>query len=188
MRSPFGGGYANFNAGYGSNPYGRSRFEETAQPFNANYDTPGWQRAQSQWKNGTGRAKGRPPQQIEGELVASSTASASAYAIGARVNHLKFGAGTVVQADGNKLTVEFDSVGQKRVVDSFLQPGLSASKRHRSVVRRERHEWHLLCGCEAGAGHRPERRNPLTAQPWRDLMTRSIPPECMPALERDFCH
>jgi ATP-dependent DNA helicase UvrD/PcrA len=121
-RSPFSGGYANFNASFGRNPYGKSRFEETAQPFEANYDTPGWQRAQSQWKSGTGKAKGRAPVEIEGELVASSTAHASAYAVGARVYHHKFGHGAVVEADGNKLTVDFESVGRKRVVDSFLQP------------------------------------------------------------------
>ncbi|MCB1512885.1 MAG: ATP-dependent DNA helicase, partial [Hyphomicrobiaceae bacterium] len=99
------------------------RFEQTAQPFQSSYDTPGWQRAQNQWKNGTGRPKGRAPLEIEGELIASSTKSQSAYAVGARVMHLKFGPGTVVAADGNKLTVDFETAGTKKVVDSFLQPG-----------------------------------------------------------------
>jgi DNA helicase II / ATP-dependent DNA helicase PcrA len=123
-RSPFSGGYANFNTGFGGgNPYGRSRFEETPQPFQANYETPGWQRAQSQWKSGNSTAKTRGPLEIEGELVASSTSRTSAYQVGSRVHHLKFGYGDVIEADGNKLTVEFESVGRKRVVDSFLQPG-----------------------------------------------------------------
>ncbi len=32
----------------------------------------------------------------------------------------KFGVGTVTEVDGNKLTIEFDHVGRKRVVDSFV--------------------------------------------------------------------
>ena len=34
--------------------------------------------------------------------------------------HQKFGAGTVTDVDGNKLTIEFDEAGRKRVVDSFV--------------------------------------------------------------------
>ena len=60
---------------------------------------------------------------LEGELVASSTAKASAYEVGARVYHNKFGYGSVTEADGNKLTVEFDDAGRRRVVDDFLKPG-----------------------------------------------------------------
>jgi len=33
----------------------------------------------------------------------------------------KFGYGRVVQVDGNKLTVDFDKAGQKKVVDSFVE-------------------------------------------------------------------
>jgi DNA helicase-2/ATP-dependent DNA helicase PcrA len=45
----------------------------------------------------------------------------SRYAVGDRVFHLKFGYGDVTAVDGNKLTVEFDKAGQKRVVDSFVE-------------------------------------------------------------------
>ncbi|MGI9520293.1 MAG: UvrD-helicase domain-containing protein [Hyphomicrobiaceae bacterium] len=120
-RSPFGGSYANFNSGYG-HPYGRSRFDGHRTEFEARYDTPGWQRAQSR-QHDQPSGPDRGPIVIEGELVASSTASTSAYAIGARVRHRKFGAGTVLEVDGNKLTVEFETAGRKRVVDSFLLPG-----------------------------------------------------------------
>ena len=34
--------------------------------------------------------------------------------------HQKFGYGTVAEVDGNKLTIEFDKAGRKRVVDSFV--------------------------------------------------------------------
>ena len=38
-----------------------------------------------------------------------------------RVFHQKFGYGRVAQVDGNKLTVDFDKAGQKKVVDSFVE-------------------------------------------------------------------
>ena len=58
---------------------------------------------------------------IEGELVAKSTGAVSAFAVGDRVFHLKFGNGNVVAVDGNKLTIAFDKAGEKRVVDSFVE-------------------------------------------------------------------
>ncbi len=63
----------------------------------------------------------RTPLTIEGELVAKSTGAVSAFAIGDRVFHLKFGNGNVVAVDGNKLTIAFDKAGEKRVVDSFVE-------------------------------------------------------------------
>jgi DNA helicase-2/ATP-dependent DNA helicase PcrA len=57
---------------------------------------------------------------IDGDLVASSTASGSDYAIGERVFHQKFGYGRIAEVDGNKLTIDFDKAGRKRVVDSFV--------------------------------------------------------------------
>jgi DNA helicase-2/ATP-dependent DNA helicase PcrA len=70
-----------------------------------------------------GRAKARPrlPMTIEGELVAKSTGTVSAYVIGDRVFHQKFGNGNVTAIDGNKLVVQFDKAGEKRVVDSFVE-------------------------------------------------------------------
>ena len=62
----------------------------------------------------------RAPLQIEGELVAKSTGAASAYKVGERVFHEKFGYGRVTAVDGNKLTVDFEKAGEKRVVDSFV--------------------------------------------------------------------
>ncbi len=60
---------------------------------------------------------------IEGTLVAKSSASASSrYSVGDRVFHQKFGNGTVVEVDGEKLSIDFDRAGRKRVVDSFVSP------------------------------------------------------------------
>ena len=63
----------------------------------------------------------KSPLTIEGELVARSTGAASAFRVGDRVFHLKFGNGNVTVVDGNKLTVQFDKAGEKRVVDSFVK-------------------------------------------------------------------
>ena len=57
------------------------------------------------------------PLTIEGELVAKSTGTVSAFTLGDRVFHQKFGNGNVTAIDGNKLTIEFDKAGEKRVVD-----------------------------------------------------------------------
>ena len=85
----------------------------------------GWQRAQERtreqaksWSPADQRKK-RGPLTIEGELIASSSEQAI-YKRGERVTHQKFGVGTVTDVDGNKLTIEFDEAGRKRVVDSFV--------------------------------------------------------------------
>ena len=63
----------------------------------------------------------RAPLTIEGELVAKSTGTVSSFSVGDRVFHQKFGNGNVTGIDGNKLTIQFDKAGEKRVVDSFVE-------------------------------------------------------------------
>jgi len=63
----------------------------------------------------------RVPLTIEGELVAKSTGTVSPFSLGDRVFHQKFGNGNITAIDGNKLTIQFDRAGEKRVVDSFVQ-------------------------------------------------------------------
>jgi DNA helicase-2/ATP-dependent DNA helicase PcrA len=73
---------------------------------------------------GAQRAKETPrrvPLTIEGELVAKSTGTVSAFSLGDRVFHQKFGNGNITAIDGNKLTIQFDRAGEKRVVDSFVE-------------------------------------------------------------------
>jgi DNA helicase-2/ATP-dependent DNA helicase PcrA len=60
---------------------------------------------------------------LEGELVASSTGHSSDFSVGDRVRHQKFGYGEVTGVDGNKLTIDFEDAGLKRVVDSFVEKG-----------------------------------------------------------------
>ncbi|MEW6255850.1 MAG: UvrD-helicase domain-containing protein [Pseudomonadota bacterium] len=103
---------------------GASRFDR-AEPFTSTYATPGWQRAQS--ARGSGFAERGSPYGrsggavIEGTLIAASTGATSAFSKGERVFHLKFGYGEVSAVDGNKLTVQFEKAGEKRVLDSFVE-------------------------------------------------------------------
>ena len=90
------------------------------QPFANTYATPGWQRAQQRWAKG--EAMRSTPHIIEGELVARET-DAGEFAKGERVFHQKFGYGRVTRVDGNKLTIDFDKAGEKRVIDSFVTRG-----------------------------------------------------------------
>jgi DNA helicase-2/ATP-dependent DNA helicase PcrA len=102
------------------NPYGKSRFEEPAAGFASSHATPGWQRAKERWSRDE-RPRSRGPMTVEGELVAASTDHGAGYTEGERVFHQKFGYGLVAEVDGNKLTVDFDKAGRKRVVDSFVE-------------------------------------------------------------------
>ncbi len=70
---------------------------------------------------GSASATRRLPLTIEGELVAKSTGTVSAFSVGDRVFHQKFGNGNITNIDGNKLTILFDRAGEKRVVDSFVE-------------------------------------------------------------------
>ena len=47
-------------------------------------------------------------------------ADSETYAKGERVFHEKFGYGVVSAVEGNKLTIDFDKAGEKRVIDSFV--------------------------------------------------------------------
>jgi DNA helicase-2/ATP-dependent DNA helicase PcrA len=79
---------------------------------------PGWQRALS-----TGYDK--LPKRIAepGRSAASFAAKPRTdVAIGARVFHDKFGYGEVIGQEGNKLEIEFETTGRKRVIDSFVTP------------------------------------------------------------------
>jgi DNA helicase-2/ATP-dependent DNA helicase PcrA len=114
--------------GYGSNAYGASRFD-LRDPFQNTYSTPGWQRAQKNREAGDDRSRrgfGGPlnsgPRLIEGELVAKSVIGGkSEFSTGERIFHQKFGYGRIRSIDGNKLTIDFEKAGEKRVLDSFVE-------------------------------------------------------------------
>jgi len=104
--------------------YGQSRFDTAENLFASGfYETPGWQRAQRNRPPGSPRSnpRAREPITIDGTLVAASTVEGAGLSVGTRVFHQKFGYGRIAQVDGNKLTVDFDKAGRKKVVDSFVE-------------------------------------------------------------------
>ncbi len=44
-------------------------------------------------------------------------------AVGMRVFHSKFGYGAIAAIEGNKLEIDFEHAGRKRVLDSFVNVG-----------------------------------------------------------------
>ena len=106
--------------GHGLGTFGQSRFDDGKAFGQGSYSTPGWQRAEA--RKASGETLRHTPKFIEGELVANAGATPS-YDVGARVFHQKFGYGQVTLVDGNKLTVDFDKAGEKRVIDSFVERG-----------------------------------------------------------------
>jgi DNA helicase-2/ATP-dependent DNA helicase PcrA len=107
--------------GYGYGGGAASRFNK-ADPFESVYETPGWQRARA---NQASR-KGGGPLTIEGDLVARSVdlgGQSSGYALGDRVFHQKFGYGQVMSIEGNKLSIDFEKAGPKKVLESFVSKG-----------------------------------------------------------------
>jgi DNA helicase-2/ATP-dependent DNA helicase PcrA len=120
--------------------YGGFR-DNTGANFGSTYDSPGWRRAQAargsanpfgggaaggfsegsarKYGGGQGRMRGRV---IDAEAKVVSTGDAGGkYKAGERVFHQKFGYGRITSVDGNKLEVEFDKAGTKRVIDGFVQ-------------------------------------------------------------------
>ena len=88
--------------------------------FASTYDSPGWRRAQQN----RAAQRTRPPLiEAQAHVVQTSDPSSSAYEKGERVFHQKFGYGRIVTVEGNKLLVDFDKAGTKRVIDNFVTRG-----------------------------------------------------------------
>ncbi len=78
---------------------------------------PGWQRAAA-----SGTFSRTPPQVLEVKASAISLGNPGRpdIALGQRVFHSKFGYGIVAEIEGNKLEIDFEKAGRKRVLDSFV--------------------------------------------------------------------
>ena len=94
-----------------------SSFDGAKLKEDAYYDNPGWRRARA-----AGARPSPVPPMIESQArtVSVSAPGKSKFTIGARVFHQKFGYGTIVAAEGQKLTVDFEHSGPKKVIDAFL--------------------------------------------------------------------
>ena len=105
---------------YGEGGVGDDSLDYADQTYDEDAPSPAKSTRRSP-KGAGGRVGVNAPLTIEGELIAKSTGTVSAFSIGDRVFHLKFGNGNVTAIDGNKLTIAFDKAGEKRVVDSFVE-------------------------------------------------------------------
>ncbi|MFD1612007.1 ATP-dependent helicase [Sphingomonas tabacisoli] len=99
----------------------RANWSERADPFaNIARGTgrgPGWQRAAS-----VGGYQTTPARVVEARASAVSLGNKgrSDLSLGQRVFHQKFGYGTIAEIEGNKLEIDFEQAGRKRVMDSFV--------------------------------------------------------------------
>jgi DNA helicase II / ATP-dependent DNA helicase PcrA len=85
---------------------------------------PGWARAAG--PGGFGEAalggRGRPATlDVRASAVSVGLKGRSDVAVGSKVFHSKFGKGVITAIDGNKLEIDFDHAGAKRVLDSFIE-------------------------------------------------------------------
>ncbi|MEQ8901680.1 MAG: UvrD-helicase domain-containing protein [Roseovarius sp.] len=99
---------------YGGN-YGvaASGIETRAAEANV-YNSPGWRRLQS-------RGASRPiSQPTEARSPVIDAQALSAHTVGERVFHQKFGYGAILSIEGDKLEIEFEKAGIKKVVARFI--------------------------------------------------------------------
>jgi DNA helicase II / ATP-dependent DNA helicase PcrA len=104
----------------------RANWSEHSDPFahlaaanqgRSNARGPGWQRATT-----SGGFNPRPQRIAENTRSAVSLGNKGRedLAVGMRVFHEKFGYGTIAEIEGNKLEIDFEVAGRKRVMDSFI--------------------------------------------------------------------
>lgn len=98
----------------------RANWSEQSDPFahlqRGTGRGPGWQRAVS------GGYSAQPTRIVEarGSAVSLGNKGRSDVSVGLRIFHTKFGYGTIAEIEGNKLEIDFEQAGRKRVLDSFV--------------------------------------------------------------------
>ena len=104
-----------YGGGYGAAAGGaaQSGLEQRVAEANV-YNSPGWRRLQE-------RAAERPASQPRGAKSSVIDAQAvSAHTVGERVFHQKFGYGAIIGIEGDKLEIDFEKAGVKKVVARFV--------------------------------------------------------------------
>ena len=112
----------------------RANWSERADPFadvaRGTGRGPGWQRAAGalgskpggEW---TSRTFTREPVRVvesRASAVSLGNKGRGDLVTGQRVFHQKFGYGAIAEIEGNKLEIDFEQAGRKRVMDSFVTP------------------------------------------------------------------
>lgn len=107
-----------YGGGYGAAGMARSSSTVESRAARADvYASPGWKRLQARGQMAEPAALGRSINQAAGG------GDSPVYRPGERVMHTKFGLGTVIAADGDKMAVAFDRAGEKHIVARFLTSG-----------------------------------------------------------------
>jgi DNA helicase-2/ATP-dependent DNA helicase PcrA len=96
--------------------------------FGSGAASPGWTSASPGWgaawsQSQMGRA-GRQPLLIESARVplrGQEIRKVGGFSVGDRVFHQKFGYGTVQRVEDNKLAINFEHAGEKKVMDAFVE-------------------------------------------------------------------
>ncbi len=114
----------------------RANWSERADPFadvaRGTGRGPGWQRAAGTLDAGkpggewTSRTFTTAPTRIvesRQSAISLGNKGRSDLSVGCRVFHQKFGNGAIAAIEGNKLEIDFDQAGRKRVMDSFVTLG-----------------------------------------------------------------
>ncbi len=104
----YGGGMAGSGLGGGG-------LEEAATRANV-YNSPGWRRLQ---ENQSRRPMAQPKESRNSVIDLDAI---SAFTQGDRVFHQKFGYGYVMGIEGDKLDIEFEKAGSKKVIAKFIVP------------------------------------------------------------------
>ena len=102
---------------YGTFPATTGFEDDAAAEWVSTGRGPGFQRMQAS------RSHGKSDGVIDGQAkVVESLPQPGGVERGMRVFHQKFGYGKIVSIDGNKLEIEFEKAGTKKVMDSFVEP------------------------------------------------------------------
>ncbi|WP_425039608.1 ATP-dependent helicase [Primorskyibacter sp. S187A] len=105
----YGGGMGAQSMGSGI----ESGLEDAAAAANV-YNSPGWRRLQE-------RSSQRPMSQPrESKNMVIDAAAVSSHVMGDRVFHQKFGYGAIIGVEGDKLEIDFEKAGIKKVVAKFI--------------------------------------------------------------------
>ncbi|MEO6093627.1 MAG: UvrD-helicase domain-containing protein [Novosphingobium sp.] len=88
-----------------------------AQPSRIATRGPGWQRAAAAQFDATPKPIAEPSR----SAASFAAKPRGDLAVGARVFHDKFGYGVIAAQEGNKLEIDFETGGRKRVIDSFVR-------------------------------------------------------------------
>ena len=103
----YGGGYAGTAGDFGGGMQSRMQSANT-------YNSPGWKRMQDR----AGERGLSQPRESRSSII--DLEAVSSHSVGERVFHQKFGYGEIMEIEGDKLVIEFDKAGEKKLVAKFV--------------------------------------------------------------------